>query len=276
MDEPDSITTVGNNIHIRVKRSHWKCCSCGSLVSCEIGGFYLMSSTMDCYPNHCRDGCAVCERAICPTCNKRRCSLCVYVNPEGKEISTVGGKNLIHDRFKSAAWYCCICGKIHCPEPAPGHPDTHVTIPIADGNVWHIQHTCFGGHSQPERPCDFCDVLNRYGELILQFGDMTRGEDPIPILGPLYEHALWCDLNLAWVRRTIDEHNTAAAENQELESSATARTSHYLLRLVVAENLVAEPARIEKDEIAPWITLQKAAIEAARRRVEVFDDHESD
>lgn len=255
------------NMENEVERSHWRCCSCGSLMSCDIGGTDILQPPVDCLPRHCRNGCGVCEAATCPMCNKRRCVFCVFINPQGKEISTVGGKNLIADRFESAGWSCCLCDKSHYPQPAAGHPDTHATVVTAGGNEWHIQHTCHhDGRSEPEPPCHTCVVLNRYNEPTLLFGDITLDEEPIPYPGPFLDHFLWCGQNVDWARRIIDEHNKAVAESSEPAFSTTAQANN--LRLAEAENAVEETNKILEKENVPWVAMQKAAIEAAQRRGE--------
>ncbi|GAB1320894.1 hypothetical protein MFIFM68171_11104 [Madurella fahalii] len=155
-------------------------------------------------PDHCAGGCDACSAEICAICRSRRCLFCVFFNANGDAIHTVGGQNLLSDRFEPAGWRCC-CGSEHYLEPAAGrrNPDTHIRVegPAAD-SAHDIRHTCRRrGHGH--HPCFICKVINRYGEPIGWVGDGSV----LPPNGPFSDHLTWCDENVEFVQRAAAHHS---------------------------------------------------------------------
>lgn len=228
-------------------------------------------------PDHCFWGCDACNAETCATCRSRRCLLCVFLNADGAEIQTVGGKNLLPDRFEPAGWRCCCCGGEHFLEPGGGHhaPDTHLCVqdPAVAGTARAIRHICRReGHSH--HPCFICRVVNRYGEPIGWVGD----GGPLLPNGPLASHVAWCEENIRFIHRAAalhsplvldaslkwcwSEHDEAIASHYRIGSAIDQAKRR---RMGEAENALAE-AEQTVGNIVAWATGLWSAVLMSKQR----------
>ncbi|KXX82646.1 hypothetical protein MMYC01_201077 [Madurella mycetomatis] len=228
-------------------------------------------------PDHCFWGCDACNAETCAICRSRRCLLCVFLNADGAEIQTVGGKNLLPDRFEPAGWRCC-CGGEHFLEPDGGHgPDTHLRVRDAAiiGSSYDIRHIC-QREEHNHHPCFICRVVNRYGEPIGWVGD----GGPFLPNGPLSNHLSWCEENIQFIHRAAalhyplvldanlkwcwSEYDEAIASHYRIGSAIDQAKR---LRIVEAENDLAEVEKTVKNIVA-WATgLWNAVLTIKQRRL---------
>lgn len=273
--------------------THWECCHCKTWVSCEIGGHnYMLDSIDGTYPDHGGPGCAECLAVRCPKCGIRRCADCVYHDADGAPIETAGGRNLIADRFAPAGWGCCRCYATYFAHPTVDgrdpDPATHAMVTSIlvsdDGDEYRaqeqIQHTCRNPNHHKHKhnksnneahlhhpPCQFCVVLNRYGEPIGLMSDVRRGKEAIPAPpGPLFRHRLWAG-RFARHARWLNRARAAALGGPLPTHAFDLLTLINRLRVVEAEN-----ERREVDEacerMRAWaVEVQTAALVEAGKRM---------
>lgn len=256
-----------------VKPEYWKCCHCAAIHPCSgsrENRVPPLPKHVSHPPEHCASDCETSTTELCADCHGRRCPRCVFLNAAGDEVQTVGGKNLLADRFEPAGWRCC-CGSEYYLEPGGGDDDGHIhdshflvdvilsgddndsdDYNSVDASTHRLQHTCRrGGHRhRHHQPCVLCRVLNRHGEPIGWVGERSRLLLPLPDASPLARHLECCEEEVRSARRAAAANSPVSLESflrwpwARLEDAVAA---HRRLNAAVRAAKNSRVARAEKE-----------------------------
>lgn len=207
---------------------YWKCCHCKATTRCLVNRTSIRPADGYYLPFHAAQTNGSRREESCPSCARRRCLLCIFLDSSGNELSTVGGNNLLPDRLVPAGWQCC-----YCKAELYGQPRRRVASHVfmesmhvarssgRDGNNNNAPVRCFiaykchvqsGGCNH--HICGDCLVLNRYGETLGKMGSAAGGQDTFQVVdGPLHLHRVWCRENLKWTWRTMQVNQRSASRN---------------------------------------------------------------